>query len=71
LDLRTAIRGISPDRRSESWLSPVLKGAARIVFCISIANVQKHLGHASVKMARRYQRKRDRFKVNLTKAEGL
>jgi integrase len=33
--------------------------------------VQKHLGHASAEMTRRYQRKRDRFKVNLTKAAGL
>ncbi len=33
--------------------------------------VQKHLGHASVEMTRRYQRNRDRFKVNLTKAGGL
>lgn len=33
--------------------------------------VQKHLGHASVEMTRRYQRNRDRFLVNLTKAAGL
>lgn len=33
--------------------------------------VQKHLGHASAKMTRRYQRRRDRFRVNLTKAVGL
>ena len=35
------------------------------------AHVQKHLGHASAEMTRRYQRKRDRFRVNLTKAAGL
>ena len=34
-------------------------------------NVQKHLGHASAEMTRRYQRRRDRFRVNLTKAAGL
>ena len=34
-------------------------------------HVQKHLGHASVAMTRRYQRRRDRFRVNLTKAAGL
>jgi integrase len=34
-------------------------------------HVQKHLGHASVEMTRRYQRRRDRFRVNLTKAAGL
>ena len=33
--------------------------------------VQKHLGHASVEMTRRYQRRRDRFRVNLTRAAGL
>ena len=33
--------------------------------------VQKQLGHASAEMTRRYQRKRDRFGVNLTKAAGL
>ena len=35
------------------------------------AIVQKHLGHASADMTRRYQRRRDRFRVNLTKAAGL
>jgi integrase len=35
------------------------------------AHVQKHLGHASAEMTRRYQRKRDRFTINLTKAAGL
>lgn len=34
-------------------------------------HVQKHLGHASAAMTRRYQRRRDRFRVNLTKAAGL
>jgi integrase len=33
--------------------------------------IQKHLGHASAEMTRRYQRRRDRFRVNLTKAAGL
>ncbi|HEV8036914.1 tyrosine-type recombinase/integrase [Yoonia sp.] len=33
--------------------------------------VQKQLGHASADMTRRYQRRRDRFRVNLTKAAGL
>jgi len=33
--------------------------------------VQKHLGHASAEMTRRYQRRRDRFSVNLTRAAGL
>jgi integrase len=33
--------------------------------------VQKQLGHASAEMTRRYQRRRDRFRINLTKASGL
>ncbi|MCJ2877504.1 site-specific integrase [Rhizobium pusense] len=33
--------------------------------------VQRQLGHASAEMTRRYQRRRDRFRVNLTKASGL
>lgn len=33
--------------------------------------VQKQLGHASAEMTRKYQRRRDRFKTNLTKASGL
>lgn len=33
--------------------------------------VQKQLGHASAEMTRRYQRRRDRFRVNLTKVAGL
>lgn len=33
--------------------------------------IQKQLGHASPEMTRRYQRNRDRFRVNLTKAAGL
>jgi integrase len=38
---------------------------------IEESHVQRHLGHASAEMTRRYQRKRDRFQVNLTKAAGL
>jgi integrase len=38
---------------------------------IEEAHVQRHLGHASAEMTRRYQRKRDRFQINLTKAAGL
>jgi integrase len=33
--------------------------------------VQKQLGHSTAEMTRRYQRRRDRFRVNLTKAAGL
>ena len=33
--------------------------------------VQRQLGHACAEMTRRYQRRRDRFRANLTKAAGL
>jgi integrase len=33
--------------------------------------VQKQLGHASAEMTRRYQRRRDRFRINLSRAAGL
>jgi site-specific recombinase XerC len=33
--------------------------------------VQRHLGHASAEMTRRYQRRRDRFRINLTQAAGM
>lgn len=33
--------------------------------------IQKWLGHASAEMTQRYERRRDRFRVNLTKAAGL
>lgn len=33
--------------------------------------VQKQLGHASAEMTRKYRRRRDCFRVNLTKASGL
>jgi len=32
---------------------------------------QKQLGHVSPTMTRRYQRQRERFRINLTKAAGL
>lgn len=35
------------------------------------AHVQRQLGHASAEMTRRYQRRRERFRINLTKAAGL
>ena len=35
------------------------------------AHIQRQLGHASAEMTRRYQRRRERFTVNLTKAAGL
>ncbi len=33
--------------------------------------VQKQLANTSAEMSRKYQRRRDRFRVNLTEASGL
>lgn len=33
--------------------------------------VQKRLGHAGAEMTSKYQSRRDRFQINLTKASGL
>jgi hypothetical protein len=33
--------------------------------------IQKQLSYESAEMTRRYQRRRNRFRVNLTKAAGL
>jgi NAD-dependent deacetylase len=38
---------------------------------VALAELQKQLGHASAEMTRKYQRRRERFRVNLTKASGL
>lgn len=38
---------------------------------IDEAFVQKHLGHATAEMTRRYKRRRERFRTNLTQAAGL
>ena len=35
------------------------------------AYIQRQLGHASAEMTRRYKRRRERFRINLTKAAGL
>ena len=35
------------------------------------AHIQRQLGHASAEMTRRYKRRREQFRVNLTMAAGL
>jgi hypothetical protein len=50
-------------RRSNRLLTLGVHGAGR--------RRPPQLGHASAEMTRRYQRQRDRFRVNLTKAAGL
>ncbi len=70
--LAAGIRGdLSEGERKLAFAGHSLRAGLASSAQIEEAHVQKHLGHASAEMTRRYQRKRDRFKVNLTKAAGL
>lgn len=70
--LAAGIRGdLSEGERRLAFSGHSLRAGLASSAQIEEAHVQKHLGHASAEMTRRYQRKRDRFKVNLTKAAGL
>jgi integrase len=70
--LEAGIRGdLSEGERKRAFGGHSLRAGLASSAQIEEAHVQKHLGHASAEMTRRYQRKRDRFKVNLTKAAGL
>jgi len=70
--LAAGIRGdLSEGERKRAFSGHSLRAGLASSAQIEEAHVQRHLGHASAEMTRRYQRKRDRFKVNLTKAAGL
>ena len=70
--LAAGIRGdLSEGERKRAFGGHSLRAGLASSAQIEEAHVQKHLGHASAEMTSRYQRKRDRFKVNLTKAAGL
>ncbi|PWB89021.1 integrase [Methylocystis sp. MitZ-2018] len=70
--LAAGIRGeLTEGERRRAFSGHSLRAGLASSSQIDEAHVQKHLGHASAEMTRRYQRKRDRFKVNLTKAAGL
>jgi integrase len=70
--MKAGIRGdLSEGERKRAFGGHSLRAGLASSAQIEEAHVQKHLGHASAEMTRRYQRKRDRFKVNLTKAAGL
>ena len=65
----TCLKGSGPRSLQGIRCAPV----AGFVSSVEIEEryVQKALGHASADMTRHYQRRRDRFRVNLTKAAGL
>jgi integrase len=67
--------GVRPDltlaEREEKYAGHSLRAGLASSAEVDERFVQKQLGHASPEMTRRYQRRRDRFRVNLTKAAGL
>jgi len=66
------VRGdLSSTERSLAFAGHSLRAGLASSANVDERHVQKQLGHASVEMTRRYQRSRDRFKINLTKAAGL
>ncbi len=70
--LKAGVRGDLPEgERKRAFAGHSLRAGLASSAQFEEAHVQKHLGHASAEMTRRYQRKRDRFKVNLSKAAGL
>ena len=70
--LAAGVRGDLPeDERSEKFSGHSLRAGLATSAEVDERYVQKQLGHASAEMTRKYQRRRDRFRVNLTKASGL
>lgn len=70
--LAAGVRGDLPEgERGKLFAGHSLRAGLASSAEVDERYVQKQLGHASAEMTRRYQRRRDRFRVNLTKASGL
>jgi len=70
--LAAGVRGdLSESQREQLFAGHSLRAGLASSAEVDERYVQKHLGHASAEMTRKYQRRRDRFRVNLTKAAGL
>ena len=70
--LAAGVRGDLPEAvRAQKFAGHSLRAGLASSAEVDERHVQKQLGHASAEMTRRYQRRRDRFRVNLTKAAGL
>ncbi|WP_112313446.1 tyrosine-type recombinase/integrase [Pseudogemmobacter bohemicus] len=70
--LQAGLRGDLPEKdRPALFAGHSLRAGLASSAEVDERHVQKQLGHASAEMTRRYQRRRDRFRVNLTKAAGL
>lgn len=70
--LAAGVRGdLSEGEREHKFAGHSLRAGLASSAEVDERYVQKQLGHASAEMTRKYQRRRDRFRVNLTKASGL
>jgi integrase len=70
--LAAGVRGdFSEGERAQKFAGHSLRAGLASSAEVDERYVQKQLGHASAEMTRKYQRRRDRFRVNLTKASGL
>ena len=70
--LAAGVRGdLSEGEREQKFAGHSLRAGLASSAEVDERYVQKQLGHASAEMTRRYQRRRDRFRINLTKAAGL
>lgn len=70
--LAAGVRGDLPEgERGKLFAGHSLRAGLASSAEVDERYVQKQLGHTSAEMTRRYQRRRDRFRVNLTKASGL
>ena len=70
--LAAGVRGdLTEGERQQKFAGHSLRAGLASAAEVDERYVQKQLGHASAEMTRRYQRRRDRFRVNLTKAAGL
>ena len=66
------VRGdLSEGERAQKFAGHSLRAGLASSAEVDERYVQKQLGHTSAEMTRRYQRRRDRFRINLTKASGL
>jgi integrase len=70
--LAAGVRGdLSEAERGQIFAGHSLRAGLASSAEVDERHVQKQLGHSSAEMTRRYQRRRDRFRINLTKAAGL
>jgi len=70
--LASGVRGDLPEgQRGMMFAGHSLRSGLASSAEVDERYVQKQLGHASAEMTRKYQRRRDWFRVNLTKASGL